>query len=278
MSHEQRAMAVLGATGYIGARLVPKLVESGYMVRAIGRNPDKLKGRRWSLAAGVQSVFGDVFDQASLERAFAGCSVVYYLVHSMNPQVGDFAEADRIAAKNTLDAAENTGVERIIYLAGLGDEQADLSHHLQSRREVERVLRSGSIPVTTLRAAMIIGSGSASFEILRYLVERLPVMVTPRWIFTECQPIAVRNVLHYLVACLNCPETVGETFDIGTEEVVTYRDLMRIYAEEAGLARRLILPVPVLTPRLSSYWIHLVTPVPAALARPLASAATGRWA
>lgn len=270
MKHEQRAIAVLGATGYIGARLVPNLVESGYMVRAIGRNPDKLKGRRWSLAAGVQSAFGDVFDQASLEQAFAGCVVVYYLVHSMNPQVGDFAEADRVAAKNTLNAAEQAGVERIIYLAGLGDEKADLSHHLQSRREVENVLRSGKIPVTTLRAAMIIGSGSASFEILRYLVERLPVMVTPRWIFTECQPIAVRNVLHYLVACLDCPETVGETFDIGVEEVVTYRDLMRIYAEEAGLARRLILPVPVLTPRLSSYWIHLVTPVPAALARPLA--------
>jgi hypothetical protein len=145
-----------------------------------------------------------------------------------------------------------------------------LSHHLRSRHEVGEVLQSGSVPVTILRAAMIIGSGSASFEIMRYLVERLPVMITPRWIFTRSQPIAVRNVLYYLVACLDCPETSGEVFDIGSEEVVTYDDLMRIYAEEAGLPRRLVIPVPVLTPRLSSYWIHLVTPVPAALARPLA--------
>ena len=270
MNQKHTSVAVLGATGYIGARLVPKLLESGLKVRAIGRNPDKLKGRIWSNSAGVETVFGDVFDVDSLEQAVSGCEVVYYLVHSMNPNVGDFAEADRIAAKNMVEVADRTGVRRIIFLAGLGEENIDLSHHLKSRREVEQVLRSGNVPVTTLRAAMIIGSGSASFEILRYLVERLPVMVTPKWIFTECQPIAVRNVLHYLVACLDCPETVGETYDIGTEEIVTYCDLMRIYAEEAGLTKRLIIPVPVLTPRLSSYWIHLVTPVPAALARPLA--------
>ena len=270
MNQKQISVAVLGATGYIGARLVPKLLESGFKVRAIGRNLNKLKGRRWSSHAGVETAFGDVFDTESLERAVSGCQVVYYLVHSMNRDVGDFAEADRIAARNMVAASAKADVGRIIYLAGLGEEHGELSHHLKSRREVEQILRSGNVPVTTLRAAMIIGSGSASFEILRYLVERLPVMVTPRWIFTECQPIAVRNVLHYLVACLDCPETVGETYDIGTEEVVTYCDLMRIYAEEAGLTKRLIIPVPVLTPRLSSYWIHLVTPVPAALARPLA--------
>ena len=270
MHQDQTAVAVLGATGYIGARLVPKLLASGFRVRAIGRNPDKLKGRAWSNAAGLETVRADVFDRGSLEQAVSGCGVVYYLVHSMNPDVGDFAEADRIAAQNMAQVGERAGVGRIIYLAGLGEDHVDLSHHLRSRREVEEVLRSGTVPVTTLRAAMIIGSGSASFEILRYLVERLPVMVTPRWIFTECQPIAVRNVLHYLVACLDCPETVGETYDIGCAEVVTYSDLMRIYAEEAGLAKRLVIPVPVLTPRLSSYWIHLVTPVPAALARPLA--------
>ena len=270
MNQKQISVAVLGATGYIGARLVPKLLESGFKVRAIGRNLNKLKGRRWSSHAGVETSFGDVFDTESLERAVSGCQVVYYLVHSMNRDVGDFAEADRIAARNMVAASAKADVGRIIYLAGLGEEHGELSHHLKSRREVEQILRSGNVPVTTLRAAMIIGSGSASFEILRYLVERLPVMVTPRWIFTECQPIAVRNVLHYLVACLDCPETVGETYDIGTEEVVTYCDLMRIYAEEAGLTKRLIIPVPVLTPRLSSYWIHLVTPVPAALARPLA--------
>ena len=266
MNQKQISVAVLGATGYIGARLVPKLLESGFKVRAIGRNLNKLKGRRWSSHAGVETSFGDVFDTESLERAVSGCQVVYYLVHSMNRDVGDFPEADRIAARNIVAASAKADVGRIIYLAGLGEEHGELSHHLKSRREVEQILRSGNVPVTTLRAAMIIGS----FEILRYLVERLPVMVTPRWIFTECQPIAVRNVLHYLVACLDCPETVGETYDIGTEEVVTYCDLMRIYAEEAGLTKRLIIPVPVLTPRLSSYWIHLVTPVPAALARPLA--------
>ena len=270
MSQKQTSVAVLGATGYIGARLVSNLLEAGLKVRAIGRNPDKLKGRRWSNHSNVETMYGDVFDRDSLEASVSGCEVVYYLVHSMNPGVGDFAEADRIAARNMVAAAEKADVGRIIYLAGLGDENVELSHHLKSRREVEQVLRSGNVPVTTLRAAMIIGSGSASFEILRYLVERLPVMVTPKWIFTECQPIAVRNVLYYLVACLDCPETVGETYDIGTEEIVTYRDLMRIYAEEAGLTKRLIIPVPVLTPRLSSYWIHLVTPVPAALARPLA--------
>jgi len=263
-------VAVLGATGYIGARLVPQLAEAGHAVRAIGRNPAKIEGRRWCALPNVEAAYGDVFDRASLEQALVGCEAVYYLVHSMNPEVGDFASADRLAAENMVAAAEQAGVERIIYLAGLGEDGAVLSHHLQSRREVEMILQAGKIPVTVFRAAMIIGSGSASFEILRYLVERLPVMVTPRWIFTRCQPIAVRNVLYYLVACLDCPETVGETFDIGTEEIVTYNDLMRIYAEEAGLARRLVIPVPVLTPRLSSYWIHLVTPVPAALARPLA--------
>ena len=270
MADNQQTISVLGATGYIGARLVPKLLETGRRVRAVGRNPDKLQGRTWSRLPGVETASGDVFDQGSIEAAIAGCQVVYYLVHSMNPEVGDFAKADRTAAQNMVAAAEKCGVERIIYLAGLGEDSAELSHHLQSRREVEHVLNSGTVPVTVLRAAMIIGSGSASFEILRYLVERLPVMITPRWVATRCQPIAVRNVLHYLVACLDCPETVGETFDIGAEEIVNYSDLMRIYAEEAGLPKRLIIPVPVLTPRLSSYWIHLVTPIPAALAKPLA--------
>jgi uncharacterized protein YbjT (DUF2867 family) len=270
MNPTSPTIAVLGATGYIGARLVPKLLEKGYRVRAIGRNPAKLRGRSWSDHDQLETVCADVLDLESLTQAITGCRIVYYLVHSMHPEVGDFARTDRQAAENMQASAQAAGVERIIYLAGLGDEDSELSHHLMSRREVESILRSGPVPVTTLRAAMIIGSGSASFEILRYLVERLPVMVTPKWIFTKCQPIAVRNVLYYLVACLDCPETVGETFDIGTGEIVTYCDLMRIYAEEAGLSRRLIIPVPVLTPKLSSYWIHLVTPVPAALARPLA--------
>lgn len=265
-----KKVAVLGATGYIGARLVPELAEAGWQVRAVGRNAYKLNGRSWSKLPGVETACADVSDKESLQSALQGCRFAFYLVHSMNPQTGDFAQADRIAADNMVSAAEQAGIERIIYLAGLGNDDEDLSHHLQSRREVETILNSGNIPLTVFRAAMIIGSGSASFEILRYLVERLPVMITPRWVSTQSQPIAVRNVLHYLVACLEVPETVGETFDIGMEEVVTYAELMRIYAEEAGLVKRLIIPVPVLTPRLSSYWIHLVTPVPAALARPLA--------
>jgi uncharacterized protein YbjT (DUF2867 family) len=188
----------------------------------------------------------------------------------MNPQTVDFAATDRQAAENLAAAAAAAGVGRIIYLGGLGDEAPELSHHLRSRHEVAHILQQGSVPVTIFRAAMIIGSGSASFEILRYLVERLPVMITPRWVDTPCQPIAVSNVLHYLVVCLDCLATIGESYDIGAEEVVNYRQLMRIYAEEARLPRRWIIPVPVLTPRLSSYWIHLVTPVPASLARPLA--------
>jgi uncharacterized protein YbjT (DUF2867 family) len=270
LSQPNGPIAVLGATGYIGARLVPRLVDAGWTVRAIGRNRDKLQGRRWSHLPGVETAYGDVFDLDSLIEALKGCQAAYYLVHSMNPNVKNFAKADRLAAQNMVSASSSAGVRRILYLAGLGDESTGLSHHLQSRREVENILKQGTVPATVFRAAMIIGSGSASFEILRYLVERLPVMITPRWIFTKCQPIAVRNVLYYLVASLKCPETVGGTFDVGTEEVVTYNDLMRIYAEEAGLPKRWIIPVPVLTPRLSSYWIHLVTPVPAALARPLA--------
>ena len=263
-------VAVLGATGYVGSRLIPRLLAAGYRVRAVARNPEKLRSRSWAEHPLAERVAADVFDRCSLTEAVRGCQAVYYLVHSMNPGTRNFAEADRQAAENMAAAAAAGGALRIIYLGGLGEEGAGLSHHLASRAEVARILRAGPVPVTVLRAAMIIGSGSASFEILRYLVERLPVIITPRWIDTPCQPIAVRNVLGYLIGCLECQATVGETFDIGQEEVVTYHRLMEIYAEEAGLRRRLIVPVPVLTPRLSSYWIHLVTPVPASLARPLA--------
>lgn len=268
-AHE-RQILVLGASGYIGSRLVPRLLEAGYPVRALVRTPEKLAGRPWAAHPRLEVVRGDLFEPESLTAACRDCRAIYYLVHSMNPRVADFAAADREAAGHLAAAAEKAGVEQIIYLSGLGDEDQGLSHHLRSRFETGEVLRQGAVPVTILRAAMIIGSGSASFEILRYLVERLPVMITPRWVRTRCQPIAVRNVLTYLVGCLEVAETRGETFDIGCPEVISYQQLMRIYAEEAGLARRLILPVPVLTPRLSSYWIHLVTPVPAAIARPLA--------
>ncbi len=269
-SGDPRPILVTGATGYIGSRLIPRLLAAGYRVRAMARNPAKLQGRTWAAHPEVEIVAADVFDLSSLQSAAQGCRAVYYLVHSMGPGGEDFASADRRAAHNMTAAAAAAGLERIIYLGGLGEASQDLSEHLQSRAEVARLLRAGPVPVTVLRAAMIIGSGSASFEILRYLVDRLPVMVTPRWVDTPCQPIGIRNVLYYLVGCLAVPETSGETFDIGSPEVLTYRRLMALYAEEAGLARRRILPVPLLTPRLSSYWIHLVTPVPAQLARPLA--------
>lgn len=267
---EATRILVMGATGYVGGRLVPRLLEAGVSVRAASRSTSKLKSRSWASHPLVELAAVDAGDAESLSRAMQGCDTVYYLVHSMNPQHKDFAQSDRQAAQNTIAAAEQAGVKRIIYLSGLGEASPDLSKHLQSRAEVGRILQSGKTPVTILRAAMIIGSGSASFEILRYLVDRLPVMITPRWLNTPCQPIAIRNVLTYLVGCLQHPETAGRIFDIGGPDILTYRDLMRIYAEEARLTKRFIIPVPLFTPRLSAYWIHLVTPVSASIARPLA--------
>lgn len=261
---------ITGASGYIGGRLVPRLLDLGYPVRVLAREPGKLRDRPWADHPQVEILRGDILDGDALKPAVAGCRAAYYLIHSMNPKVGDFAATDRLAARNMAEAAQTAGLEQIIYLGGLGDDGGTLSHHLQSRREVGRILMEGAVPVTILRAAMIIGSGSASFEILRYLVERLPLMVTPRWIDTPCQPVAIRNVLHYLIGCLLNPDTFSRSFDIGQPDVTTYRQLMTTYAQEAGLRPRHIFSVPVLTPRLSSYWIHLVTPVPAAIARPLA--------
>lgn len=261
---------VTGATGYVGGRLIPKLLDSGYRVRAMGRSTAKLECRPWARHPSAEVVKGDVLDPESLKKAAEGCWAMFYLVHSMNPQQANFAETDRIAAQNMAAAAAAAGLERIIYLGGLGEAtDPSLSKHLRSRLEVADILRSGPVPVTFLRAAMILGSGSASFEILRYLVDRLPVMITPRWVRTPCQPIAIRNVLNYLQGCLEHEETAGQTFDIGGPDVLTYRDLIRIYAEEAHLPKRRIIPVPVLTPRLSAHWIHFVTPVPASIAIPL---------
>jgi len=267
---DRRPVLVTGATGYVGGRLVPLLLRKGWRVRAMARNPAKLADRPWSGEAGAALATGDVLDADSLGRAVQGCGAVFYLVHSMNERSRDFAEQDRVGARNMAEAAAGGGAERIIYLGGLGDEGAGLSEHLRSRHEVAEILRAAGVPVTHLRAGMILGSGSASFEILRYLVERLPVMITPRWVSTPCQPISIRDVLRYLAGCLEAEETAGQTFDIGGPDVLTYRRIMEIFAEEAGLPRRLVLPVPVLTPRLSSYWIHLVTPVHASIARPLA--------
>ena len=206
----------------------------------------------------------------SLSRELEGCSAAYYLVHSMLAAGAEYAKKDLDLAHSFAEASKQAGIKRIIYLGGLGETGQDLSEHLASRREVEKALGSTGIPVTVLRAAMIIGSGSASFEILRYLVNRLPVMITPRWVKTRCQPIAIENVLTYLVEVLNNTSTIGEVFDIGGSEILPYRDIMRIMAEELGLPARIIIPVPVLTPRLSSYWIHFVTPLSYKIARPLA--------
>lgn len=267
---DTRLILVTGSTGYVGGRLVPRLLEAGCRVRVVVRSRPKLEGRPWCRHPNLEVVEGDVFAVDSLRRAATGCGVVYYLIHSMSAAVKDFAAADRLAARNMADTAADAGCSRIIYLSGLGSVRHRLSKHLRSRAEVAEILMRGSTPVTVLRAAMIVGSGSASFEILRYLVDRLPVVVAPRWVDTQCQPIAIRNVLEYLLDCLKQPETIGRVFDIGGPDVLTYRTLMQIYAHAAGLRRRYIIGVPVLTPRLSSYWIHLVTPVPAAIARPLA--------
>jgi uncharacterized protein YbjT (DUF2867 family) len=261
---------VSGATGYVGGRLVPRLLDSGYRVRVIGRSLSKLQSRPWAEHKNIEMAQADFLDYESLEKAAEGCWAAFYLVHSMNPRHKDFAGADRNAAKNMAKAASRAGLERIIYLGGLGIEGKTLSKHLRSRTEVARILQSGDVPTTFLRAAMILGSGSASFEMMRYLVDRLPVMIAPRWVQNPVQPIAIRNVLGYLKGCLEHDETIGGTFDIGSTDVLSYKRLMEIYAEVAGLRKRWIIPVPVLTPRLSSYWIHIVTPVPSHIARPLA--------
>lgn len=267
---------VLGASGYIGAQLVAQLLAQGYRVRAGARTVLKFKEFDWSGHANLELVEVDVLNKENLLNACQGCEVVYYLVHSMNARQKDFVSADRRAAQNMVEVADKAGVKRIIYLGGLGKDDKDLSKHLRSRMEVSRIIQTGKVPATTLRAAMIIGRGSISFEILRCLVDRLPIMITPRWVSTQSQPIAVSNVLTYLVGCLQAPETIGEIFDIGGPDVLSYRQLMDIYAQEVKTFKRLIIPVPVLTPSLSSHWIEFVTSYPAYIARPLAEGLKNR--
>ncbi len=254
----------------MGSRLIPRLLAQGYFIRAASRSLPALKKRMWSGHPHVELSPTDLMDYPAVLRACEGCEALYYFVHSMDPTHKDFVQADREAAQNAVKAAGVHGLRRILYLGGLAADKEQLSKHLRSRVEVGEILQSGSVPTTILRAAVILGAGSASFEIMRYLVDRLPIMITPKWLHTESQPIAVRNVLTYLTGCLECGETAGKTFDIGGPEIVTYRQLMNIFAKEEGHRPRLIIPVPVLSPRLSSYWISFVTPISASLARPLA--------
>ncbi len=262
---DSKLILVTGATGYVGGRLVPRLLAAGYRVRCLVRDPARLQGREWM--ARVEIVSGDVLQQQSLLSAMRGVNAVYYLVHSLGGG-SDFSERDLLAARNCAQAAKAAGVQRIIYLGGLGDAQSNLSPHLRSRHETGEALREAGVPVTEFRAAVIVGSGSLSFEMIRYLTERLPVMICPRWVFTRVQPIAIRNVLDYLVAALESEESIGRVLEIGGQDVLTYAGMMSGFAKARGLQRRLI-SVPVLTPRLSSYWVHLVTPIPAAIAQPL---------
>lgn len=267
---------VTGATGYIGGRLAPRLVERGYHVRCVTRSAAKLRARPWAGHERVEIVVGDAADEEQLTASMKGCIAAYYLVHSMDAAGLEYRRRDLALAETFGRAAVRAGVPQIIYLGGLGETGQGLSEHLTSRREVEVGLGRAGAPVTVLRAAMIIGSGSASFEILRYLVERLPIMITPRWVSTESQPIAVRDVLFYLIAALETPATIGKTLDIGGPEVWSYSKVMREMASALGLRRRLVIPVPILTPRLSSLWIHLVTPLHASIARPLAEGLKNR--
>ncbi|MFI6316239.1 SDR family oxidoreductase [Nonomuraea sp. NPDC050556] len=256
---------VTGATGYIGGRLVPELLAYGHHVRCMVRSPARLRDLPW--AGRTEIVTADALDPVATRSALDGVEVAYYLIHTMGGGDG-FASSDRAAARTFAAAAEAAGVRRIIYLGGLSD-GAELSPHLSSRAEVARIFLDCRVPAVVLRAAVIIGSGSASFEMLRQLTERLPVMTTPRWVHSRTQPIAVRDVLRYLRGWASVPGEVNRTFDIGGPDVLTYADMMRGYATAAGLPRRLIIAVPLLSPWLSSHWVGLVTPVPASIARPL---------
>jgi uncharacterized protein YbjT (DUF2867 family) len=251
-----------GASGYIGGRLLRSLEREGWPIRCLARRPDLLRSR---VALSTQVVQADCLDRTSLSPAMAGVHTAFYMVHSMGSP-GQFAGEDRQAAQNFADAAREAGVQRIIYLGGLGDQDDQLSDHLRSRHEVADILRSSGIPTIEFRASIVIGSGSLSFEIIRALVQRLPVMICPRWVAVKAQPIAIEDVVAYLSAAILLPWEGNAIFEIGGTDQVSYGDIMREYARQCGL-RRWMIPVPVLTPRLSSLWLGLVTPVYARIGR-----------
>ena len=257
---------VTGATGYIGARLVPRLLDEGHHVRALARDPAKLADVPWRQQAEVAR--GDLGDVDSLIAAFEGIDVVYYLVHSMGTSK-NFADEEGRAVGNVVTAARRTGVRRIVYLSGLHPEGRKLSPHLESRTAVGDALIASGIETIVLQAGVVVGSGSASFEMIRHLTDRLPVMTTPKWVHNKIQPIAVRDVLYYLVAAATAAVPSSRTWDIGGPDVLEYGDMMRVYADVAGLGKRYLVVLPFLTPTIASLWVGTVTPIPPGLARPL---------
>lgn len=262
MNNNIKTVLVTGSGGFIGRLLTKALLAEDVQLRCMVR---KSAGPSDST---IETVRGDLLEPATLPAAMAGVDTVYYLVHAMAGGRAGFERRDREAAENFVRAAEKAGVRRVIYLGGLGETGDDLSEHLKSRLEVADILRAGKFATTFLRAAIIIGAGGASFEMVKALVERLPVMITPRWVTTRCQPIAVEDVISYLVGCLKDERTTGGTFDIGGPDVLTYKDMMERFGRICGRSLY-ILPVPVLTPRLSSYWVGLISPVAPSVSMPL---------
>lgn len=262
---ENATCLVTGATGYIGGRLIRELLNAGYKVKVFARFPDRLRDLAWY--SKVEIISGDALNANDVLNAMKDVDVAYYLLHALN-KGNEFVDIETKMAQIFAESAKRNGVQRIIYLGGLIPSQK-LSQHLESRKITGEILRNSGVPTIELRAGVVIGSGSASFEMLRYLTERLPVMVTPKWVKTKIQPIAVRDVLYYLVGSAGISENLNQAFDIGGPDILTYKEMMNRYAKVADLRKRIIIPVPLLTPRLSSLWVGFVTPVPGSIARPL---------
>jgi uncharacterized protein YbjT (DUF2867 family) len=263
---EEIRCLVTGATGYIGGGLVPRLLEAGLTVRAMARNPDKLAKVPWHDE--VEVVRGDLTDPQSMTEAFAGVDVVYYLVHSMGTSK-DFVAEERQSARNVVEAAQTAGVRRLVYLSGLHPEDTPLSRHLASRTEVGEILIDSGIEAVVLQAGIVIGSGSASFEMIRHLTDRLPAMTTPKWVRNKIQPISIDDAVHYLAGAATAEVPSSRTWDVGGPDVMEYGEAMQVYADVAGLRRRIIVVLPFLTPTIASWWVGLVTPIASGLARPL---------